>query len=204
MKTIAETKFNNIVKEGFHISLKPLGFRKKGNNFYLYKNGVGHIINIQKSSHYSKDHINFTINTAIFLPEFWTAYYNYSNKPVPSFPTESECVLRMRIGNLKNEKDTWYDVTSDTDEEQMIQEMKANLTEYILPHFGKVLSRDMLVDVIDSKRSVVAPLEKLIVFGELGEKVKAKTEYHRLVLEATRNPSFLDVVNQYGEKYGLI
>ena len=136
MKSTTETKFDRIVKQGFHEILKPLGFKKKGNNFYSYKNGIGHIINLQKSYYYSKDHIHFTINTGIFLPEFWSSFYNYFNKPIPDFPTEPECVLRKRIGQLRNENDLWYDITEDGDENGLITEMKKNLNQYILPHFG--------------------------------------------------------------------
>jgi hypothetical protein len=204
MKSIAETKFDKVVRDGFHATLKPLGFKKKGNNFYKQENGIGHIINLQKSTYYTKDHIHFTINTGVFLPEYWTAFYNYFSKPVPDYPTEPECILRQRIGALRNENDKWFDITSDTDEEEMIQEMKINLNQYILPHFGMVLSKDMLVDVLDSSTTRVAPLEKLIVFGELGDKERAKKEFEKIVADTTRNPSFLGTVKEYGKKYGLI
>jgi hypothetical protein len=204
MKSIAETKFDKVVKDSFHATLKPLGFKKKGNNFYKQENGVGHIINFQKSTYYSKDHIHFTINTAVFLPEYWTAFYNYFNKPVPDYPTEPECILRQRIGDLRNENDKWFDITPDTDEEEMILEMKRNLNKYILPHFQRVLSKDMLVDVLDSKKTRVAPLEKLIIFGELGHKEKAKIEFEEIAADTTRNPNFLLTLKEYGKKYGLI
>jgi len=204
MKTIAEAKFNNVVKLSFHETLKPLGFKKKGNNFYSQKNGVGHIINLQKSYYYSKDHIHFTINTGVFLPEYWLAFYNFFNKPVPDYPTEAECILRMRIGSLRNENDKWYDITNDTDEYSLIKEMKENLNEYILPHFGQTLSKDMLVERLDQQTKWTTPLEKLIVFGELGDKEKVKREFEKLITETTKNASFLETVKGYGKKYGLI
>jgi hypothetical protein len=204
MKSITETKFDKIVKLSFHETLKPLGFKKKGNNFYSQKNGIGHITNLQKSYYYSKEHIHFTINTGVFLPEYWLAFYNFFGKPVPDYPTEPECILRQRIGKLRNENDKWYDITSDTDEEEMIQEMKTNLSQYILPHFGKVLSKDMLVDVLDSQGTGVATLEKLIVFGELGHKDKASKEFQKIIADTTRNPNFLTNVKEYGKKYGLV
>jgi hypothetical protein len=203
MKSTAELKFDRIVKQGFHETLKPMGFKKKGNNFYQFKNGIGHIINLQKSSYYSKDKIHFTINAGIFLPEFWTAFYNYKNKPIPDYPTEPECILRRRIGQLKNENDLWFDITEDTDEKELIDEMKNNLNQHILPYFGQVLSKDMLIDKLDNETTWLAPLEKLIVFGELGDKEKTEKEFRRLVSE-TRNPNFLGTVKDYGKKYGLI
>ncbi|WP_416171449.1 DUF4304 domain-containing protein [Algoriphagus boritolerans] len=48
MKTGTEIKFNKVIKDGFHDVLKPLGFKKKANNFYLQRQELGQIINIQK------------------------------------------------------------------------------------------------------------------------------------------------------------
>lgn len=203
MKSISETKFDKVIKEGFYSTLKPLGFKKKGNNFYSQKVGIGHIVNLQKSTQYSKNHIHFTINTAVFLPEFWSDY-NYFNKPVPDYPTELECILRQRIGDLRNENDKWYDITSDTIEEEMIKEMKTNLNQYILPHFSRILSKNMLIDFLDSQTTRLVPLEKLIVFGELGYKEKAIMEFQNIIANTTRNPDFLATIKEYGKKYGLI
>lgn len=58
MKTSIEVKFDNIIKQGLHEVLKSKGFRRKNNNFYLQLPELGQIINIQKSSYYSKDHIH--------------------------------------------------------------------------------------------------------------------------------------------------
>ncbi|WP_409050306.1 DUF4304 domain-containing protein [Sphingobacterium sp. 2149] len=49
MKTETQEKFDRIIKESFIEILKPLGFKKKANNFYLPLEKIGHIINIQKS-----------------------------------------------------------------------------------------------------------------------------------------------------------
>lgn len=203
MKSTAEIKFDSILKNGFHEILKPLGFRKKGNNFYSQKDGIGHMINIQKSIYNAKHHIHFTINASVFLPEFWSVCYNYFNRPVPDFPTEPECILRKRIGELRDESDKWYEVTDDSDPAELSEEMKKNVTEYILPHFGRVLTKDMLIDHLD-KQTDTGPMEKLIVFGELGELTKAKEEFDRIVSDATRNPAFLQTVRDYGKKYGIL
>jgi hypothetical protein len=116
MKTVSEIKFEKIIKDGFHELLKPLGFKKKANNFYLQLDTIGQIINVQKSAWGNKDSISFTINTGIFVPEYWFAFYNYSDKGLPSYPTEPECLIRKRIGNIRNQHDTWYDIKDRTDE----------------------------------------------------------------------------------------
>ncbi|GAA4425347.1 hypothetical protein GCM10023188_06190 [Pontibacter saemangeumensis] len=202
MKTPTEVKFDKVVKVGFHEVLKPLGFKKKGNNFYLQLENLGQIINIQKSSYYSKDHINFTINTGIFLPEYWKGLFYNQDKEVPSFPTEPECLIRKRIGELRNQNDTWYDIDDNTEESQLISEMRANLENFILPYFNQLNTKEALLDFLNSEKLIVAPLAKLIVYGESKQLDRAKAEYTGTLSEI-KNPHFLETVREYGQKYGL-
>ncbi len=202
MKTIAEIKFDKIIREGFHEILKPLGFKKKANNFYLKLDTIGQIINVQKSAFGNKDSISFTINTGIFVPEYWLAFYNYSDKGFPEYPTEPECLIRKRIGNLLNQHDTWYDIEERTDEQQLIEEMKKNLTNFILPYFDQLNSTEKMLQELDKADMMMTPLGKLIVYGEFKQFDKAKREYDGL-LNNKINPHFLMTVKEYGQKYGL-
>ncbi|MCD2425504.1 DUF4304 domain-containing protein [Niabella pedocola] len=202
MKTISEIKFAKVIKEGFHELLKPLGFKKKANNFYLQLDGIGQIINIQKSAWGNKDNIGFTINTGIFVPEYWLTFYNFSSKELPDYPTEPECLIRKRIGELRNQHDTWYDIKERTDELQLIAEMRKNLTDFILPYFNKLNSTEKMLRELDSADMILTPLGKLIVYGEFGLSGKAKQEYKALLSTKT-NPSFLLTIKEYGQKYGL-
>lgn len=201
MKTVSEIKFDKIIKGGFHDILKPLGFKKKANNFYLKLDTIGQIINVQKSAFGNKDNISFTINTGIFVPEYWLVFYNYNNKGLPDYPTEPECLIRKRIGGLRNQHDTWYDIKERTDEYQLIAEMRKNLTEFILPYFDRLNSTEKMVQELD-KADIMTPLGKLIVYGELKQLDKAKREYKGLLNNKT-NPHFLMKVREYGQKYGL-
>jgi hypothetical protein len=202
MKTISEIKFDKIIKNGFHEILKPLGFKKKANNFYLNLDTIGQIINIQKSSYGNKDSISFTINTGIFVPEYWLAFYNYSDKGLPEYPTEPECLIRKRIGNLRNQHDTWYDIDERIDEQQIIEEMKNNLTNFILPYFDRLNSTEKMLQELDKADMMMSPLGKLIVYGEFKQFDKAKREYEGL-LKNKINPHFLMTVKEYGQKYLL-
>lgn len=202
MKTATEIKFDKVIKDGFHEILKPLGFKKKANNFYLQRQELGQIINIQKSSFYSKDHLSFTINTGIFLPEYWTGLIYNEGKEIPGFPTESECLIRKRIGKLRNQHDTWYDIDEKTDENALIVEMRANLSKYILPYFDSTKTKEDFLNLLDSEKLILAPLGKLIVYSELKQFKKAKTEYLTILKEKT-NPHFLETVKEYGQKYRL-
>lgn len=203
MKTATEIKFDKLIKEGFHEILKPLGFKKKANNFYLQRQDLGQIINIQKNSWYSKDHINFTINTGLFLPEHWLGLTYNQGKGIPLFPTEPECLIRKRIGELKGQHDTWYDIEEKTDENKLIIEMQLNLEKYILPYFDRTKTKEAFLNILDSEKLILAPLGKLIVYAELKQFDKAKKEYLTILKEKT-NPLFLETVKEYGKKYGLI
>ncbi|WP_346320323.1 DUF4304 domain-containing protein [Chitinophaga sp. YIM B06452] len=202
MKTVSEIKFEKIIKDGFHEILKPLGFKKKANNFYLKLDSVGQIINVQKNAFGNKDSISFTINTGIFVPEYWLAFYNYSDKGLPGYPTEPECLIRERIGSLRNQHDTWYHIKERTDEHYLIAEMRKNLTEFILPYFNRLDSTEKMLQELDKADMIMTPFGKLIVYGELKQFDKAKREYKGLLNNKT-SPDFLMKVREYGQKYGL-
>lgn len=202
MKTAAELKFDRIIKEGFQEILKPLGFKKKGNNFYLQLPELGQIINIQKSAAYSKDKIHFTINTGIFIPEYWLAFYNFHDGTLPKYPTEPECLARKRIGKLRNQNDTWYDINEATDENGLIGEMKENLGLFILPYFNNLKTINQFLEIIETENLLSGACDKLIVYGEFKLGDRAQKEYDKLLNE-TRNPYTLESIKEYGQKYGL-
>jgi len=201
MKSATEIKFDNIIKQGFHEILKPLGFKKKGNNFYRRLPELGQIINIQKSVYYSKEHIHFTINTGIFLPEYWSVVSE--GKDVPEYPTEPHCMIRERIGPLRGQGDTWYDLKSDTDEVEMIARMKADVEGYIIPHFNRFSSRADIVNQIDKPELHFSELAKIIILGELHFIDKARAEYEKLVLEDLPD-GYRESIVSYARKYGII
>jgi hypothetical protein len=202
MKTVSEKKFDRVIKEGFQELLKPIGFKKKANNFYLQLDGIGQIINVQKSLFGNRDSISFTINTGIFFPEYWLAFHNYSNKGLPEYPTEPECLIRKRIGALRKKHGTWYEIKERTDEDQLISEMSANITNFILPYFERLNSMEKMLQELESADMILVPLGKLITYGELKQFDKAKSEFETLLRKKT-NPYFLERVKEFGQKYGL-
>jgi hypothetical protein len=208
MKTVSEIKFEKVIKGGFHELLKPLGFKKKVNNFYLQLDTIGQIINVQKSAWGNKDSISFTINIGIFVPEYWLAFYNKSDKGLPDYPTQPECLIKKRIGELRNQHDTWYDINERTDEQQLISEIKKNLTDFILPYFNRINNTERMIQELDNSNimsdpfMIMSPLGRLVVYGEFGQFDKAKSDYEFLLNNKT-NPYFLLKLKEYGQKYGL-
>lgn len=181
--------------------MKPLGFKKKANNFYLSLDTIGQIINVQKSRWGNKDSISFTINAGIFVPEYWLTFYN---KELPAYPNENQCLIRKRIGDLRDDQhDTWYDIKEGTDEQQLISEMRNNLTGFILPYFSRLSSTEKMLQELDSADVMMEPLDKLKLYGELGQFDKAKREYEQLLSNNSTHLPFLMRLKEYGHKYGL-
>jgi hypothetical protein len=128
--------------------------------------------------------------------------YDFTNKGLPDYPTEPECLIRKRIGTIRNQHDTWYHIKETTDEEQLIVEMRKNLTEFILPYFDRLNSTEKMLQELEKADTMMTPLGKLIVYGELKQFDKAKREYEILLNNKT-NPHFLMTVKEYGHKYKL-
>ncbi|QHT71374.1 DUF4304 domain-containing protein [Rhodocytophaga rosea] len=163
MKTNAEEKFNHIVKYAFHQILKPLGYKKKNNNFYKPFEGFGHMVNLQKSIYYSKEHLHFTINIGLFLPEFYKRYFKTAP---PAFPSEPDCVVRKRIGWLLDGNDKWWDVNNETDSVALSEELKIIVSEKILPFLDHYQTKADILSAVSSRFGVWTKSASNIVLGK--------------------------------------
>jgi hypothetical protein len=203
MKSETQEKFDRIIKESFIEILKPLGFKKKANNFYLPLENIGHIINIQKSYYSTRDDIRFTINAGIFSPEYWFACFNYHNKDVPAYPTEPECMIRERISGMRGLPDIWYNITPMTDIEELIAEMKCNILSFILPFFEKLNTVQKLINELEASETLLHTAAKITFFTELKLLDKARAEYRKISKE-NYNRYQIARLKEYAEKQGLI
>ncbi len=202
MKTVSQIKFDKIIKEWFYEILQWLNFKKKTNNFYLKIGTITQVINVQKSRHWDKNNINFTINIGILIPEYWLSYYNYDNKKLPDYPSESECLIRERIGGLNGKGDTWYEVTHQINETALIIEMKNNLIKFIIPYLNKFNSIEKILLKLDSKELWLTDLEQMIVYSEFRKFDKAKLLYKKLLKNKTHTYQLMKT-KEYGQKYNL-
>lgn len=138
----------------------------------------------------------------MFIPEYYLTY-DYHKNILPDYPTEPDCAIRSRIGQLKNQNDIWFDVDERTDPNILISEMDINLEQWILPYFNNFESKDNFVKWLDSTNCQIHPLTKLIIFAEYGLYNKAKDQYDILMSEKFRNPHYKQSVIDYGLKYKL-
>ena len=202
MKTPAQQKFDEIVKEAFWNNLKPLGYKKKGNNFYFKEGEIGKVINIQKSMTSSSALARYTINASFFSPEYWKGMYNYKDGPVPVFPSESECIIRQRIGHLIAAGDQWYNIGEDIDVAEMAKLHRHHVVDVILPFFGTINSNAELLSAIKGARYWAMPYARLIVLTELKQMDEAKAELDGL-LAKDLPPGLIRFIKELGARYGL-
>ena len=199
MKTLTQTKFDTIVKEGFTSLLKPLSFKKKALNYYRWLVEVGHIINIQKSSYSNRDDIRFRINIGIFEPKFWLGYYDFKHTgQVPDYPTEPVCIIRKTINKLRGRNDLWYEVDENTYEQELIKRVREDIQQYILPFFKQY---DSVEKIFYSADSIFPSFGALVFYGEHGYIEKAQKEYNELLKDI--NPLAERTLKGYAKKYGL-
>jgi hypothetical protein len=204
MSSPTQQKFDELVKEVYWDTLKPLGFKKKANNFYIFTGEIGKIINIQKSMYGTKDDIRFTINIGIFSPEIWLDLYNYQNKPVPVFPTEPDCIVRKRIGSLLKQGDIWYDHSDTGDLTALRDNQRRQLKEVILPYFATINTNEDLIQMLDKEPShTYNPIARLILLAALKRTDAAKKVMEELL---NGNPSHNQkiMIMEKAKAYGLL
>ena len=204
MKTIVEQNFDSLIKDCFQTILKPLGFKKKGNNFYRQLPDLGQIINVQKSSSYSKEHIKFTINTGLFIPEYWLTFYNYHNGEIPDYPTEPICAIRQRIGQLKYNIDKWFDLEPNTDIVALKSETVDNILNHIVPYFEKSKTKADIIELLHDKDTPLDNFGRLIIFAEYNQLEKAQIEYDRLKQDKYIFRNMKSTLFEYRDKYKLV
>jgi len=204
MKSEIEQEFETIIKNCFQTVLKPLGFKKKGNNFYRKLQDLGQIVNVQKSKFNSKEHISFTINTGLFIPEFCLIFYNYQGKSVPDYPTEPECAIRQRIGKLKyNNLDKWFEIDNNSDFSKLNHELNDSVVNFIIPYFEKTKTKNNIIQLLQDKSVGLEKFTRLVIFGEYNELIKAQQEYENLKQDKYIFNNHKSTLKEYKEKYNL-
>lgn len=144
-RTSTENKFEEIVKNLIAPLFKAKGFNKKRYNFYKAFDTFGWHFNIQKSVYDSKNHISFTFNCSVFIPEIYQKYYTVPRQ-IPEFPVEYECHIRKRIGGLINNHDYWYDLDQNTILDQLKNNINKHLTEYVFPFFENLNNMENIIN----------------------------------------------------------
>jgi len=167
-KTETERQFDNLVSKVIYPHFKAMGYKKKGNNFRYYDNDneFGKIVNFQKSSFYSKDHIHFTVNVGLYLADF--EFYLTGKKSAEKF-SEPICAVRQRIGKLMSKLDTWYDIDSETENIEKVQrKLEQDFLNCVIPYLNKIKTREDIIYhlIIEGSDYTIAQIKTLYYNGQ--------------------------------------
>ncbi|WP_167855682.1 DUF4304 domain-containing protein [Hymenobacter fodinae] len=137
-KTEIQTQFDTLVSKVIWPEFKKRGYSKTKNNFRYYDSaGWGKILSIQKSAYGDRSNIRFTLNTGIYLPEaerLWTRGRSISNERF----LEPACLIRKRIGQLKGSDDLWYELTDQSEFDNLSRLVEQDITTRVLPYLDRI------------------------------------------------------------------
>lgn len=167
-------QFKKIIKVVFEDLLKPLGYKKDGQNFRLIQeDGLGKIINFQLSLYNSAESSSFTVNTGI--------YFEKENVLENKKFKEYECLLRQRPACISKRygKDTWWEIEKDTDIELLLDEIKIFVQTDALKWLDRFCSKNDCIEQLlngeaykeDAMKRMNLSTAKVLVDMGYGERV---------------------------------
>lgn len=140
--------------------LKPLSFRRKGLVWNRRIDGVVEVIDLQVSK--SRDAV--TVNAGVLDP---VVYRKVWGEDAPDIVKEPTSTVRVRIGELLDNRDRWWQLDNDRD----IGELVDAVTQVVLPFLHRIRSREEMILWLDraevARRRQPAELLGLAVLKDL-------------------------------------
>lgn len=186
-------EFDTLILEELTPVMKELGFTKQNLNYHRNTGEVIQTFNIQKSEFNDKNSLKFTGNIGLTEPISYSKINNF--KTTPKQIKEYESQFRIRLGNLTDNVDYWYEIRDNFDftpvKKKFISDME------ILKHFlENYKSRNSLLELIKNMPNSALLLNPLDHYGIL--KVSGKEEEAKaLIIENfkyLKEPSILGKV----------
>ncbi|WP_256010233.1 DUF4304 domain-containing protein [Desertivirga xinjiangensis] len=199
-KTDVETGFDFLVSQVIWPHFKQKGYKKSGNNLRFYDTSScwGKIVNFQKSCFYGKNHISFTVNIGLYLPE---AEKFHCNQQANEKFQEVSCIVRKRIGRLtKENKDLWFDLTVQTDKNMLYTTVEKHSIDLVIPYLNKVNSKDDILKILSCGYRSEYKASQIQTLYSNGYKKEAKQQLEE-AKNSTRNVSFLETLNEIEQSF---
>lgn len=156
--------------------LKPMGFSKKGNSFYLEVGKNYGIVNFQKSRDSTKDVTKFTINFGIYSDILGRLQYDYNSSAKPEV---EQCQWRARVGAfMPGSPDYWWNVNTSDNLSGITSNVMEVVQSIVVPEINKRLSDEGLINswINDS----YAGTTEIGRFKDLTILLKAKGDFNTL------------------------
>lgn len=187
--------FRDVLK-GVAIVLKEHGYSRKGNTFYIRKEGNWGLVNLQKSRKSSAPNEIFTINLGVclqILVDF------FAPEKIDEKPQIEDCHWRQRIGFLlPGHNDKWWSVTNETSIEQLVPEIQDCLLNSGVPEIDKLIGNEGLQSLWLSGQSPgLTDVQRLMNLSVLlktsGASSQLETVLHQLEKVSETKPTALMV-----------
>ncbi|WP_439698634.1 DUF4304 domain-containing protein [Mucilaginibacter sp. AW1-7] len=134
--------FKELIKELTPI-LKPMGFSKKGNSFYLEAGKNYGVVNFQKSRESAKDVVKFTINFGIYSDVLGQLQYGHNSSAKPEV---EQCHWGARVGFfMPGSPDYWWNVSTSDNLGGITSNVMKAVQSIIVPEINKRLSDEGLI-----------------------------------------------------------
>lgn len=133
---------SKIIVDAINSVLKVHGFKKKSSNWYLHKNDVVLVVNLQKSQYGDQ----FYINCAVLVKALLDL----------EFPQEEKCHIRFRLdsdgtGALVDRVKLLLDLENNSiSEEDRQAELRQLITSHALPHLEKCSTLSGIAEVVNN------------------------------------------------------
>lgn len=196
-KTPAQALLDEVVQSAISPVLKNESFRKSGRTFRLTTPRCVLVLNVQASQWSSQEELKFTVNLGAFYPELNGLMQVASwADPGASGPTEAQCHVRQRLGNLTDsQRDTWWELRVGMPTQAVATEVMEAVRDRGLPWFREMADFESAWRLAERRgREVEAAALALLV----GKRDEAKRIPVGPGSETDRPPVFLRWARQFG------
>lgn len=141
----------HIRKEIYKI-LEKYGYKKNDNNFYIEKQELCCVINIQYNRFTDLNEKIFTLNWGIYC---YKDVYFYGEKK-PKKISFSNCSINGRVSWLKTKNDKWWKLHIDSSLEQLsktIKEIEYYLINFGIPFLNKMNKIQDVIDMLETTKT---------------------------------------------------
>jgi hypothetical protein len=161
-----------ITKDHLAPLLKRFGFKKKGFVWNRERCDFVDVVTLQEASYNTDEEQDFTINLGIAVPEFLVIVWpDYNN----SWPTEAECAVRVRLGDLMQNKpygdaqDRWWSLLTTNSPTKTAEEICDALEYRGIPFLDSFYSFRAIADHLKQVKGWQSKNPLITLFRALAE-----------------------------------
>jgi Domain of unknown function (DUF4304) len=126
----AQEAFDELVDGGVWPVLRVHGFLRSRYTFHRKVGANWQVVNLQKSTRSSASLVRFTANVGVALDRLRTGGYDWAPGRRPA---EFRCHLRVRVGQLLSERDSWWELSADSNVDALAETVCLVLQLYAFP-----------------------------------------------------------------------